>query len=35
MKNTFPINIVEVSDSQGRKHVLVIACNNHIKLESK
>lgn len=28
MKNTFPINIVEVADSQGRKHVLVIACNN-------
>lgn len=27
-KNTFPINIVEVADSQGRKHVLVIACNN-------
>ena len=28
MKNTFPINIVEVADSQGRKHVLVITCNN-------
>lgn len=30
MKNTFPINIVEAADSQGRKHVLVIACNNKI-----
>lgn len=28
MKNSFPVSRVVVADSQGRKHVLVIACNN-------
>lgn len=28
MKNNFPVSRVIVADSQGRKHVLVIACNN-------
>lgn len=27
-KNNFPVSRVVVADSQGRKHVLVIACNN-------
>lgn len=28
MKNSFPVSRVVVADSQGRKHVLVITCNN-------
>lgn len=27
-KNNFPVSRVVVADSLGRKHVLVIACNN-------
>ena len=32
MNNTFPYSRIEVADSQGRKHVLVIASNNKTHL---
>lgn len=31
-KNNFPVSTVEVADSQGRKHVLVVACSNKTQI---
>lgn len=28
MKNSFPFSKLEVADSQGRKHIVIVVCNN-------